>query len=228
MADFTLEQLTQNYADLMAELSTRLQAAIEFSHAAIAKVDDPKGFIQIESGYLQVRKVCEVLAVAVLIAHNEWAETRSNKFMKQWSADLLFGELEKLNPEAFPRALRHDLVSNKPLVIEMDGFMTLADLKEIYGILGDRLHTGALRTLIKKKRNYSINEFNDWLHKIYNLLQRHIVMLPAKGTHLTVMLATLPDGMPDCAIWKDAPEKHPQAMRLIYKTRGTLSRSKPG
>jgi hypothetical protein len=100
----------------------------------------------IELVYLQFRKILELIAFASLVANKtEYAKQR-DKFYKDWHAERIIADIEKLNPEFYPVAGKQVLDPTTGKVIEIlhvkSGFLTKADFVELYNICGSLLHAG--------------------------------------------------------------------------------------
>ena len=184
----------------MEEVKDRRDAAVK----TLAKAhhdDPPYGYLDIEFCYLQVRRICEMLALAVLIAHNEIDGFRSKKLMKEWNADALFGELSKLNATSFPRAARFapdDQAGVYVATIANEGMLTRAGLTKIYHACSQGLHAGSLRRMLEHgPLRYNVTDVVSWLHEIVRLLDTHVVMLP-NGKMMTVEMTGGPDDSVIC------------------------------
>jgi hypothetical protein len=188
------------YAALMEEIKERRDCATKTLSKAHHDVP-PYGYLDIEFCYLQVRRICEVLAIAVLIAHNEIESFRSQKMTKEWNAEALFRQLATLNPTAFPRAMRYtpDEESNVFVgTIANDGVLTKDELAKIYHACSDGLHTGSLKRLLDHgPKRYNVKDVISWLNKIVQLLDIHVVVLP-NGKMMTVEMTGGTDGKAIC------------------------------
>jgi hypothetical protein len=94
-------RLLNVYAALMEEIKERV-AWIDW---AIDKVSDwPSPEAVHEFCYLQLRMICESIALACLIAQGHVGIVK--KLRKEYAADRIIKELEKLHPDFFPRPAR--------------------------------------------------------------------------------------------------------------------------
>lgn len=143
--------LPQLYTSLMEQIKVRLEAVNAELRAASDKRADFGGIVRAESACLQVRKATELLALAVVVAHNEHETFQSQKFVKQWNADAIFTALSKLNKESFPLRFTIDGVTDDGFanaVIEEESYLTREKLCRIYNDCGAQLHIGKLYELI--------------------------------------------------------------------------------
>jgi hypothetical protein len=83
---------------------------------------------------LQIRMICETLAVACLVAHRNLEGTQSSRLRSAYQADLIMNALEKLHPRFFPRPTEQILKDGKPAGIRdiKDGFLTKQELLKSY------------------------------------------------------------------------------------------------
>lgn len=108
MVEIPKDNIHSLYASLMAEVKARL-SSVERQLSILPKFEDNRaqqGFL-LEFCYMQLRRVTELVALAVLAAHNPLPEFREKSFVKEWNPDALFKRLAGLNPEAFPQPVHH-------------------------------------------------------------------------------------------------------------------------
>ena len=89
----------QIYADLMDEARLRIHAMRD----AIAARDDWVPRLLQEFSYLQLRMLCEVIAVGCLVAHGDARDART---VKLWRPTDIIKRLDKLNPDFYPHGIR--------------------------------------------------------------------------------------------------------------------------
>ena len=195
--------LPQLYSSLMEQIKVRLEAVSVELRAASEKRTDFDGIVRAESACLQVRKATELLALAVVVAHNEHETFQSAKFVKQWNADAIFSALSRLNKESFPvrfiiDGLTEDGFANA--VIEEEGYLNQEKLRKIYTDCGTQLHIGRLHDVINKPKKIDIGEIQRWRKDIMLLLNNHIVFLPKRSKVMYVSMAKAPDGHVECLL----------------------------
>lgn len=132
----------------------------------------------IESAYLQLRMICELIALGCLAVHNDIEATKSGKLRKEWSASKLMDRLEKLHPDFYPRPSKQIIDSEgKPSQIEpiTSGYLTKDELKTLNGECGNFLHRGTLKSILSgsAKRASKFNTILNWKTKIMTLLNHH-------------------------------------------------------
>src|SRR5215211_5690148 len=96
--DRQLETL-QVYAGFLEEVKIQI-ASIE---AALRGGTPFPGPIVREFCYLQLRMLCELIALGCLVAHGDIRAAQSKDLQKEWSAYRIMDALEKLHPGFYPR-----------------------------------------------------------------------------------------------------------------------------
>ncbi|MFD1610336.1 hypothetical protein ACFSCW_00815 [Sphingomonas tabacisoli] len=197
------ERIGELYNALMTQIVFRLDATLESGKEARDNKDHPDNWKNAEFCYLQVRKVCEYLALAILVAHDGYEGATSKKYRSSYHAGDLFDELMKLNRYAFP----------VPVLVMMDAQgegrhhvepksngLTIAELKYIYGQCSDRLHVGTLKKLLSgRAQAYDLTELMGWRNRLVETLNTHMVLLPEILSVLLVVLKDENDGLVHCA-----------------------------
>ncbi len=90
------------YRDLMEEVKRRI---LVVNALLLDKPSLPYRATTIESIYLQLRKVLELIALGSLVANRNAFSKIYAEFSKVWNARLLFRDLGRVNPEFYPRAV---------------------------------------------------------------------------------------------------------------------------
>lgn len=187
-------ELMSYYKNTMIEIKRRNKAiydALNGFYPAQPKV------ILAEFCYLQIRFICELIALGCLVIHGD-IQNNNKKINKEWHARDLIKQLEKLHPDFFPFPTNQIL--NSQGKVERwedikDGFFSKKDLIETYGMLGNRLHRGNLKNLISGK-NYEISF--DEIHKIAtnirNLLSHHNIQMIDPNFMIVTSMETGEDG----------------------------------
>ena len=100
----------------------------------------------IESAYLQFRKILELIALGSLVANKDEFSKVYNDFAKYWNARHLLKDLERLNPNFYPRPVVE--VPSKRAGTKMDlqdkkdGFLTKDEFLKLYEKCGAIMHAG--------------------------------------------------------------------------------------
>jgi hypothetical protein len=178
------------YAALMREVKIRT-SWIDFAIMGRTGMD---GQMVREFGFLQLRMICELVALACLVAHGDIPATKGSKFQSEGFADGLIKALEGLNPDAFPYpvmmtapAPRHHHFIDRP---DAD-WMTKAELLRLYGRdCGGALHKGNMKNLMKPKPPVVKNfpELSAPAQRLMNLLGIHKIALEAGNVQFICFL----------------------------------------
>lgn len=196
------EDIPATYARFMEQVKMRIAAAQRAMRDSYEKRGSPDSFLMAEFAVLQIRRVAELIALAVLVAHNEIADFRTKKFVKQWNAEAIFSHLAKLSDTAFPEPFTMSAADEDDVVdifIDATGHMSKSELASIYSKCGERLHAGALKSLEKPKQ-HSLGEIQTWCNRIVHLLNHHVVLLPEMKKSMVVIMASNPDGNVSCRL----------------------------
>lgn len=182
------------YTNLMEEAKARfacIKAALSGSLAL------PEALVR-DIGFLQLRMLCELIALGCLIAHGDVRE-RTGNLSKEFAADRIIQHLSKLHPDFYPHPaiievdnVRHHIQlyeQNKP-------FLTQDELPKLYARCGEFLHRGTVRklastrapeTLLVARKDF--NEIAIWTNKIINLLNDHRISSIDNKRHLLVIMS---------------------------------------
>lgn len=166
------------YADLMEDLKVRLSFLREMLGAIAARADEPRAYLKAESCFLQVRYICELVALSSLCANERFGLT--SRLLKSWHAGEIFADLTRINPVGFPRAINVTR-ENGALSVEVrpDQPLTQDALVAMYNKCGSVLHRGMLKHIIKgDDRLYDLEEINRWAQRLIDLLASHTAMVP--------------------------------------------------
>jgi hypothetical protein len=129
--------------------------------------------------YLQLRMVCELIALACLIAHEDIRGGKQGKaLIKEWSAPTIMKTLERLHPRFFPTPVTLNItpgnVHMEPKLVTT-GYLTRTQFLTLYGKAGDALHRGSAKKLMAGKPYVAGNpqEIIEWANSIVKLLDQH-------------------------------------------------------
>ncbi len=151
----------------------------------------PGGIVQ-ELCYLQLRMLCETIALGCLVAHGDIVETQIKDFEKEWHAEKILEKLSELNLDFFPQqaviargVLGISVTANtKPNALKKD------DVPTLYGKCGGFLHRGTLKKIMKFNPvlhgRMNVAEVVNWAQKIEDLLGSHLI--PIEATDDTAIL----------------------------------------
>jgi len=179
------------YAALMEEVKIRLSS---IDSALAGRMDLPSPIVR-EFCFLQLRMLCELIALACLRAHGDIKET--TRLRKEYSAAKIIERLERLHPEFFPQPIR--LKRTGPGTHTADevktGFLTKGKLLTLYGRCGDVLHRGSLKRLISPRTTTqtSFPDIAAWRRGIEALLCQHFIQFSDEKVRMICTLRTIED-----------------------------------
>jgi hypothetical protein len=165
-------EFADRYAKLMSEIYARLNAIPIIRRELMPRI--PRNFVY-ESEYLQLRIVCDLIAVGCLIAHGDIPATRAGKLRAAKYPTMIIPELEKLHPDFYPVPFDMVGLDHRPLA---DGFLTKNDLLTLYAECGDAVHRGSLKTLTSDRADTPKTEnIAKWVNLTKRLLVQHMIEL---------------------------------------------------
>lgn len=193
----------QLYANLMEEVRIRT----DFINDLIEKRKDWRPQFLGEVCWLQLRMICEVIALACLLAHGD--VNGKNQLERQKPKEI-FAILADINPDFFPKPI--SLEADRGSVVQRIGenFLTPQGLVDLWNKTGDRLHRGKSRHLIathKTGPTVNLEEIGDALKKIVELLQFHVIVAAGFRRAILVEMCVAETGRVGCVPRNLAPSK---------------------
>lgn len=175
------------YVDLMEEIKRRI---VVVNALLLDKPALPYKATAIESLYLQFRKVLELVALGSLVANREAYSKVYAEFSKAWNARLLFRDLERVNPEFFPRALQATpglTPDVKVHYVDRTNTLTKDEFIKLYEKSGAILHA---ENPYGSKIDYDYYDRlgNEWRDKIVSLLDTHMFQLVGNPARFVVAM----------------------------------------
>jgi hypothetical protein len=141
------------YCDLIVELKYRIEC--------IDKILDKKIPLRMkiaeEICYLQLRMICELIAIGCLII-NEEISSKKSYLLKTYKTDWIISQMTRLHPNFFLTPLENEDSKEDPpqRVHKKIGFLTKEDLATLWNKhAGSHLHRGSARNILNndKKMN---------------------------------------------------------------------------
>lgn len=161
------------YCDQMEEIKRRTVSINEFisgrRHTGFEATN-------VEFCCLQIRQILEKIAMSTLVANKRKYSSTYENFSKHWNARLLLRDVEKLNPDFYPRPVIEipdptpDIKTN--LKERPKDYLEKEEFLKVYELCGSILHA---ENPFGKKKNYDRykNQISIWRQKIINLLNSH-------------------------------------------------------
>lgn len=177
------------YADMMEEVKVRLHC---IDLAIQGKTGYPSPIVR-ELCYLQLRILCELIALACLVAHGDIASVQAHKLGRVWSADEILGRLTRLRPHFYPAPIKQN--SKGPGIWHMEGInpspLPKEELLALYGLTHKYLHRGNLKKLMSMDdpidMEIDIPEIVKWGQKINDLLRLHVIAIDADNLIIAML-----------------------------------------
>lgn len=198
-----------NYRLLMEEVKNRI-GVLNILLAGKTGLPDPA--LQ-ETAFLQLRMLCELVAIACLVAHGEIPETKAKNFREEWNATAILKRLERLHADFFPTSItvKEEGPGRKHISPSNLDSLTKAELPTLYGRCGDLLHRGSFTKLLGKPHwPTDTVEIIKWGQKLSNLLSQHWIGHLGGETHLLCMLES--DIGVNVAFLSGMPDEQPAQM----------------
>lgn len=181
------------YSSIMEEAKFR---ALSINTVTGSAVGLPVPLLR-EYGFLQLRMLCELVALGCLVAHGDIAGTKASVLQDEYKAGVIIKRLEKLHPNFYPSP-RNPIFSPGHLhLADYDReFLTKNELLKLYGKCGDVLHRGSLRNLLDPKNQppADFRDIQDWGQKILNLLSVHLISRIGGNFHFVAFLEAAQTG----------------------------------
>jgi hypothetical protein len=165
-----LQPIVDLYGAILSEIKLRVEA---IEHVASGK-SGLHGEFSREFCFLQLRMLCELIALACLVAHKDISNIQ--ELRTQWSAGTMIKKMEGLHPDFFPQPLKAMVTGDtaKFDVVDDANAMTKTELLRLNGVAGDELHRGALADLLSPPNPvYHFDDVMGWVQKIVHLLAFH-------------------------------------------------------
>ena len=185
-SDTRLSPGQQIYADLMDEARIRIHAMRD---AINARGSWAPRLLQ-EFLYLQLRTLCETIALGCLVAHGD---VKNRSTLKRWGIPAVMKEMEKLNPDFYPRPVR---IRFLPEVVKLDDYsaptLSKAELVKLWERSGSFVHRGSAKDLLAAQASelvVNLDPVVEWGVKILNLLDQHVISSADKKSHIVAVLS---------------------------------------
>jgi len=182
------------YLRLMNEVKRRIDVILKITQG---RVSLPQ-VAAYELCYLQLRMICELIALGCLAAHGDVLNKNSQKILRQYNADKIIKGLEKLHSDFYPVPGRQVLCPHTKKPIRVDkiksGFLSKKELLSLYGECGDVLHRGSLLKLLKPDQNQiDFKKPIIWMTGITTLLNHHQIQLINPNQQFWVLMQSKDD-----------------------------------
>ena len=178
------------YNLIMKEIHWR----IELLDSALRAEFLPHGMANAEFCFLQLRKVCELIALGCLSAHGDLGKGVRSSLLKEWDVVKIMKGLEALEPDFYPVPIVTRSTESRFEIVDAEAQHILDKkiLLRLYWRAGDVLHTGSLKRMFSQKSFDLTTEIADGLLRIKNLIRQHRILLLGPDRHLICQLLFSP------------------------------------
>jgi hypothetical protein len=161
------------YAALMVEVKARIAC----TYQCVSGETKLESWADTELSYLQLRKMCELIALGCLVAHGDIKEIQTPHFQKQWEPPKILKGLHRLRSDFYPTPVSVSINDGRIEMREIGGgFLTRPELLRLHGRCGEKLHRGSLRSVLDaKKRGSADIPPSEAAQKMTRLLDGHYI-----------------------------------------------------
>lgn len=192
----TKKRIGAGYCQLMEEILIRDELlhnafAQDWSSVSVHLMPEMELRAKVEYAYLQLRMICELIALACLTAHGDIVGAA--QLGGEYDADKIIKRLDELHPDFYPKPYMqaaakdaNGIWQNQPVT---SGFLSKSELLSLYGRCGGFLHQGGLKKR-KAKRSQQLDPWDPkhWADKAWILLKCHIIQTIHPDVQLHVIM----------------------------------------
>lgn len=141
--------------------------------------------------FLQLRMLCELIALGCLVAHGDIKEIQTKEFQKAWKAADIIQKLERLHPNFYPvpRKIEFPKPGHVHLADYDQPYLTKEELVSLYGKCGDIVHKGSIKRFLNPQPLADFADIDIWGQKILNLLSQHLISRVGGNFHILTALS---------------------------------------
>jgi hypothetical protein len=176
------------YANILDEIRTRILGM----NTIVAGTVSLPFWISAELCYLQLRMLCELVALGCLLAHGDIEAAKTKKFQGEYAADDILKRLEQLHPNFYPHPITSTVTSGGVHIERVEsGYLAKDELVALYHECGGHLHRGSLSSIFhpqKPKQPPAVERALAWGMKFSNLLSQHHIASHTNQTHFLAFL----------------------------------------
>jgi hypothetical protein len=201
---------TDKYLDCLVQIKTRTEIIRQELALIAASKEQDYLEIKVEFLCLQLRKILELIALSSLVANKEEYAKQREKFSKDWNANLIFKDLERINPNFYPVPTNQTPSRIEGVIFDLqpisEEYLTQKDFIEIFNKCGGVLHS---TNPYSEKKDFTeiLKDFSTWLNKIVKLLNHHNIVLADGETMIIGLMHGSKDGKPQVTEFKRVLKK---------------------
>jgi hypothetical protein len=186
LGEMASDRLCAEYGAIVTEILRRLNGISESLAKLCANPQHPDNWKNCDFSWLQMRKICEYLAVGIVFAHH--LENGGIDDLTKWRPKELLAQAKALSehpapmpiaplPIAQPNGERQIVPLAQPIEAKV--------ISEIYGRCGDVLHLGSVDRILKENLPaYDVPQMEMWVAGLRKLMENHVLLLPGVRTIL--------------------------------------------
>jgi hypothetical protein len=145
-----------------------------------------------EMGYLQLRLICELIALGCLAAHGDLPATYSKRLLKTYEPGRIFAELTKLHSNFYPRACSKEVMyqsgQTTVKVLEDHSYLSKKELIALHGETGNVLHRGRLGA-IGRGFHLDFGKIQEYRNKLVDMLRVHLIALYDQRRYVLIIMS---------------------------------------
>jgi hypothetical protein len=166
----------ETYRSLMIEAKAR---SVSIETLANDQRGIPSPLVR-EYGFLQLRMLCEIVALGCLVAHGDLVAKSPKKLTKAYVPGEILTALERLHDDFFPVPINPQRTENGWHMADYNGgpYLRKSELSTLWAKCGDVLHRGSLRAVLRERNPIQSNfaDLSGAAQKLLNLLSSHRVI----------------------------------------------------
>lgn len=197
MLDLDASQRADQYVKFFEEIKHRFEIIDFFERPGSAGNHVLPEAFALETCYLQIRLICELIALACLVGHGPSLGDEVDPLKKFYKPQEIMRRLAALKEDFFPKQLIRTLEINDDgtadMIVQSVELMTSEDVIKIHGKTGNILHRGQLSHILEMKEYpRSFQDVSDTCIRLMRLLKCHTFMI-APDTQIWVDMFTQPE-----------------------------------
>lgn len=142
-----------DYAGILGEINLRVGA---INHCTVGHSGLSPPFVK-DFCYIQIRMICELVALGCLLAHGDIKQTSANNIQRTWSAAKIMSTLEYLHPHFYPRPVMQTKTTDGFHLQRKSSPLPKSEFLKLYHKCGELLHRGSLQKLLKAQFPHQVN-----------------------------------------------------------------------
>lgn len=224
-----LREAGQLYCSLMEEILARDEMILRVLRDGLPQtpfqqtVPEAEVAMRVEFAYLQLRLICELIALACLVVHGDVPGSRTKAVRKQYAADDIIKLLGRLHPDFYPQPsiqgekLFGGLFLPTPI---LDGYLTKQALIALYGECGRVLHRGTIQDLPGRNPPLpTLEAARNWADRIWLLLQHHQIQTWDRDITINALMKDRQQARPQFALCQNRPGQGRIVLEVLRSAR---------